>query len=178
MLNCSAGMSRAQKVDQSVQTVIKVSPHVLDTTTNYATVTSDKKMQTLIATRPKDLSSQFYSMLCYTPFQDIKEDAIRVLELPRKPRLQIKSAATSQDILKAAVSFSLLDDDGVGYICSEVMHRRALRFKKAYVEASTQTDLHIHPHILNDSVAKVFIDSGVMTNPINAPTCSRKTSKK
>nr|CAI5858077.1 unnamed protein product [Callosobruchus analis] len=174
-------MSRAQKVekaDQSVQTIIRVSPHVFDTITDYAVVSSDKKMQTLIATKPRDQNSQFYSMLCYTPFQDIKEDALRVLELPRKPRLQIKSAATSQDILKAALKFSLLDDDGVGYICSEVMHRRALRFKKAFTEASTQTDLHVQPHILNDSVAKVFKDSSAMTNPIPAPSCSRKSSSK
>nr|CAH7740002.1 unnamed protein product [Callosobruchus chinensis] len=174
-------MSQAQaveKVDQSVQTVIKVSPHVLDTVTDYATVTSDKKMQTLIATKPRDQNSQFYSLLCYTPFQDIREDALRVLELPRKPRLQIKSAATSQDIERAAIRFSLLDDDGVGYICSEVMHRRALRSKRAFVEASTQTDLKIHPHILDDSVAKVFMDSSTITNPINVPSCSRKQSNK
>ncbi|CAH1968799.1 unnamed protein product [Acanthoscelides obtectus] len=171
-------MSREQKVDQSVQTVIRVSPHVLDTVTDYATVTSDKKMQTLIATRPQDLNTQFYSMLCYTPFQDIREDALRVLELPRKPRLQIKSAAIGQDILRAAVDFSLVDDDGVGYICSEVMHRRALQSKPAFVDASVQTDLHIQPHILNESVAKVFMDSGIITNPIPTPCNSRKGSNK
>lgn len=154
--------------DSSTQTVIRVYPFILEGFSHYANIQSDKKIQTTLSVKQDLESSKFYSLLRYTPFQDIKEDSLRVIEIPRPRRLQFSSFALHKNLDVIAKMFSLEDDDGVGYICSEVLHRVEHKFTKALKDAEVQTDLMVSPHILDpasQSVAIVYNDSGNQTRP-------------
>lgn len=140
-------------VDAAVQTVIRVYPHILDQPKYQqygARISSDKKMQTEISIKPDEKNEQFYSLLRFTPYQDIQENCIRIINLPRQVRLQFNPGVEFDKMAQVARQFSLADDDGVGYICSELIHRLGKRYRPAYVEEGAQTDLNVYPHLLSD----------------------------
>lgn len=155
----------ASLIDSSTQTVIRVYPFILEGYSDFARIKSDKKSQTALSVKPDLENSKFYSMLRYTPFPDIKEDSLRVIEIPRPRKLHFSSFAHHENIEKHAIMFSLADDDGAGYVCSEVLHRIESRFTISYRTVEIQTDIQVTPHLLNpNAVASVFIDNGAQTN--------------
>lgn len=151
-------------VDASVQTVIRVYPHILDPQ-NTARVSSDKRMQTEISIKPEERNDQFYSLLRFTPYQDIQENCIRIMDLPRQVRLHFNPVVESDKMAEIARQFSLADDDGVGYICSELIYRLARRQKPSYVDEGVQTDLNVFPNLLRDQhVATVKATRNLQTD--------------
>lgn len=161
-------------VNSSTQTVIRVYPFVIEGVTQFADIKSDKKIQTVLTVKQNLESNKFYTLLRYTPFQDIKEDSVRVLDIPRFRKLQFVSNSVPQNAEEKAAEFSMIDDDGVGYICSDVLQRLQNRTPKAYKDAEAQTDVRARPHILDSvSVASIFIDGSTLTIP--SPCCRRKS---
>lgn len=151
-------------VDVAVQTVIRVYPHILEPD-NIARVSSDKRMQTEISIKPDEKNEQFYSMLRFTPYQDIQENCIRIIDLPRQVRLHFNPGVETDKMAQTARLFSLADDDGVGYICSELVYRLARKHKLSYVDEGVQTDLNVYPSLLkNEHVATVKTNSNLQTD--------------
>lgn len=151
-------------VNSSTQTVIRVHPFIFDGNNEYAEVKSDKKVQTALNVSHDLNSSKFYSLLRYTPFQDIRENSLRVFEIPRSRRLQFSSLAQNDNLDQKAVNFTLEDDDGVGYVCTEILRRLRNRVSKAYVDAEAQTDVRVSPQLLDSqAVATVICDADVQT---------------
>lgn len=159
-------------VDSSTQTVIRVYPFFIEGVTNCAEVKSDKKIQTTLSVKQNLEDNKFYTLLRYTPFQDITEDSLRVIQIPRPRKLQFLGLPIPQNVDKKAAKFAMADDDGVGYICCEVLHHLENRTSKAYQDAEVQTDVRACPHLLDtESVATVFIDGSSQTM-----NCSRSKS--
>ncbi|XP_050313736.1 uncharacterized protein LOC126748504 isoform X2 [Anthonomus grandis grandis] len=139
----AASTSPKSKVDETlrdigVQTVIKVYPFILPPSTGRASVTSDKKFCTVLSLETSTESSKFYNLLQYTPYHDIEENNLRVLNLPRKTKLQWVTNKFSEETLKAV---SLADDDGIGQVCDDLLLRLRTGKKTQWTEAGTQTDL-------------------------------------
>lgn len=141
--------------DKGIQTVIKVYPFVLPVNVSQASVTSDKKFCTVLSLETSNDSNKFYSLLQYCPYHDIEEHSIRVINLPRKTKLQwLRHSHLSEEILKMN---SLADDDGVADICNDLLLRLKSGKKNTYKEADTQTDLTVRPYLLEEpNVAKVY----------------------
>lgn len=147
------------KVNEEVQTIIRVYPHVLEYNLT-AHLSSERKCQTEIAIKPEQETKKFYSMLEYTPFQDIQETSIRTINLPRKARLQFNSASLSRLHIG---NYLELDDDALSELCLDIRERiRAGLYKapKSFVDKEIQTDLRVQPHILeDDKVASILEDA-------------------
>lgn len=165
-------MSTSRFIDKSVQTVIRVQTKKDDE--DSVKVLSEKKMQTMIATQPNEDDSNFISLLRYTPYQDIYEDALKIIDLPRKARLQFGSLAGK--FYNDSGMFSLLDDDGVGYVCCEVVRFHDEPRRIEYADSAVQTDLKIRPHILSEeSVATVTRDTGAQASGAGCSKMRRMT---
>lgn len=159
-------------VNSSTQTVIRVYPFVIEGVTHFADVKSDKKNQTTLSVRHDLESNKFYTLLRYTPFQDIKEDSLRVIEIPRFRKLNFITLAMPDNLDETIKKFTLEDDDGVGYLCSEVLRRAEGKITKSYKDAEVQTEVRAVPHLLEPAaVATVITDSQVQTM-----TCCRRKS--
>lgn len=159
-------------INSSTQTVIRVYPFVIEGVTHFADVKSDKKNQTAVSARHDLESAKFYSLLRYTPFQDIKEDCLRVMEIPRFRKLTFYTLAMPDNLEETVKMFTLADDDGAGYVCSEVLRRAEGKTTRSYQDAEVQTDVRAYPHILEPSkVATVVTDVQVQ-----AQSCCRRNS--
>lgn len=149
--------TNAEQNNRGIQTVIKVYPFVLPASASRASVTSDKKFCTVLSLETSHDSHKFYSLLQYCPYHDIEENSIRVINLPRKTRLQwLSQSHLSEETLKMN---TLADDDGVADICNDLLLRIKTGKKTFYMEADTQTDLTVRPYLLEEpNVATVYRD--------------------
>ncbi|CAG9854592.1 unnamed protein product [Phyllotreta striolata] len=139
----------------SAQTIIKVHPHLLEAD-QISKVTTDRRQGTVLSVGPRQ-EQHFYSLLRFTPFSDIKENSVRILDIPRSKRLQFNPINVSEEMESKAKMFSLADDDGAGFVCCSVIRREMVRDQAALVGAGTQTDVAVSPHILDENnVAYVY----------------------
>lgn len=170
--------SDVSHIDAGTQTVIRVHPHILESTNEYASVRSEKKSQTTVSKAVTTSATKFISLLKYTPIQDIQEGSIRTVTIPKKSKLQFAHFASGQSkpLRILSLESSLSDDDGVGYVVCDV-YQRLMRGKPSanYVDTGTQTELTAHPHILtgNKLVATITNDNGAQTQP-RQYTCQPK----
>ncbi|KAG5877454.1 hypothetical protein JTB14_026508 [Gonioctena quinquepunctata] len=137
-------------VNAETQTIIRVYPHVFNQSDEVASISSDKKIQSVIQMNPNDETSKFFSLLRFTPYADIMENSIRVIDLERKKKLQF--AVLQKPNLEAdARRCFLADDDGVGEICLSVIQRGLKREgRSSFTDSTAQTDVKVKPHILQE----------------------------
>ncbi|CAH1104602.1 unnamed protein product [Psylliodes chrysocephalus] len=156
-------MSQKTFAHANTQTIIKVHPHMLEID-QIPKVTTDRRQGTVLSITPKP-DNNFYSLLRYTPYSDIKENSIRVLDIPRLPKLQFHSIAESEEMEQRAREFSLADDDGVGYLCCSLIRRELCHNRTCFFDSEAQTDVSVVPHVLLDdnNVAFVFTTRGSQT---------------
>ncbi|XP_057670912.1 uncharacterized protein LOC130902677 [Diorhabda carinulata] len=154
--------NKSIKIDAAVQTVIRVHPNTLDIN-GFPYISSEKKLQTVLSEKPDD-NKHFYSLLKFTPYSDIVENSMKIIDIPRKKKLQfhyLPSAKIDENIRDLV----LADDDGVSYICAEILKRRKTGNKIHYHDQETQTDVLVHPHILEDTdVSTVSETKGTQTS--------------
>ncbi|KAL1505903.1 hypothetical protein ABEB36_005356 [Hypothenemus hampei] len=127
--------------DQEVQTVVKVFPFILSPEQFRASVTSDKKFCTVLSLEATSESSKFYSLLQFCPYQDIEENSIRVIDLPRKTKLQWERPTHISD--ENLINCSLADDDGVADMCTDLLMMIRSGKKTMFANTDTQTELMI-----------------------------------
>lgn len=145
-------------VDKETQTRLHAEPHIFNDESERALVTCDKACQTAVTSFPDVEDNVFFSLLEFIPYKDIDQNALRILDLPRKHRLQFKLPEEDED-LESDVS------------CTDTTKRssakRALKRKKfsvgsvaETVETDVQTSLVVLPHVLEeDEVAKIYNNS-------------------
>lgn len=129
---------RTRQVDKEVQTMIRVYPHVFKESMIRTHITSDVRIQTEISLPPHEDDKHIYSLLEYIPFQDLQKQNIRVLNLPRKQRLQFTSSAK----VEIENCSQIIDDDGIHEICLDLKERAKNTMKvkpKIFATISTQT---------------------------------------
>lgn len=170
--------NQEQQIEEETQTRIHVFPHTSIDEENVAVVYCDRVCQTAVSTFPELEPNVFYSLLEFIPYKDITQDAVRIVDLPRKARLQFKipekdddetASLTSQNRLsdldtsqvqKGALKHKFSDEDSV---IISVIHpvRQAKRETK---ENIIQTNLTVLPHILEeDQIANVYTELPVQT---------------
>lgn len=157
-ISMSSCQNRTTTTDASTQTVIKVFPHIL-APFQMAKASSDKKMQTEISIKPDDRIEQFYSLLRFTPYQDIQENCLRIIDLPRLVQLQFNPKVAFDKMSQMARQFSLADDDGVGYICCELIHRLDRMQRRSLTDTGMQTDMKVAPHLLKEQEVAIVTTS-------------------
>lgn len=130
---------RTRRADKEAQTMIRVYPHVFKESMITTHITSDIRTQTEITLPPKQDDKHIYSLLEYIPFQDLREQNMRVLSLPRKQRLQFTSATKVQ----IEDCSGIIDDDGIHELCLDLKERarKSTNVKtKTFATISTQTN--------------------------------------
>ncbi|XP_050498311.1 uncharacterized protein LOC126879276 [Diabrotica virgifera virgifera] len=159
--------------DVQVQTVIRVYPHILEGS-DLPKITTDKKLQTVLSESPKD-SEHFYALLKYTPYSDIIENNIRIIDIPRKKKLTFRALASSSEIEDHIRELTLSDDDGVGYLCAEILRGRETQHKQHFSDSHTQTDVLVHPHILEDQDVALVCETKA-TQTVTMTNCHGKNN--
>lgn len=131
------------KKDKGNQTRLQVFPHVSVTEDDPATVICERACQTAVSSFPELENQVFYSLLRFIPYKNITKDALKEVELPRKPKLQFKLPEdSSTDISRGNKE-----------------------------EISVQTELSVVPHVLEEhELAKVYEEASVQTNITFTPT--------
>ncbi|CAH0559142.1 unnamed protein product [Brassicogethes aeneus] len=143
-----------------VQTILNVRPFILDYP-NIAKVTANRTTLTEIAIKPVEETKQFYSLLQYTPYQDIRKGSLRTLNLPKAPTLSFRKTSLPKGftkLKKKALKLTLCDDDGFSEVCSDLLRRQEQDVLVVpEIDNSTQTKILVMPHILNqNAIAKVY----------------------
>ncbi|XP_049821597.1 uncharacterized protein LOC126265088 [Aethina tumida] len=137
-------MSTAKATSEvQVQTILQVRPFILDYP-EFAKITANKKNVTEISIRPIEDIKKFYSLLQYTPFQDIKKDAIRVVELPRLTKLTFekRSRASFIHLVRNMDEVLLSDDDAISELCADIIKKNDFPFLDIPTTSnSTQTSI-------------------------------------
>ncbi|RZC33926.1 uncharacterized protein BDFB_002908, partial [Asbolus verrucosus] len=97
----------------------------------------------------------------YTPFQDIQESSVRIINLPPKNQYLGSISATRLWLTNCLY----LDDDALSELCLELrervrkgVHRKLTTFE----DKNTQTDLHVQPHVLENE--EELMDKSVVNN--------------
>lgn len=161
-----ASVPSADFQDKEVQTVVKVYPFILASSVSRASVTADKKFCTVLSLETSTDNSKFYNLLQYCPYQDIEDHNVRVLNLPRKTKLQwvTHTQLSEQGLHKTTMA----DDDGVAEVCQDLLLRLRSGKKTTFADADTQTDLWVRPHLLEEpKVAVIYrtVSVQVMLHP-------------
>lgn len=149
--------------NKETQTRLHVEPHVLNDENERALVICDRACQTAVTSFPDIDDSVFFSLLEFIPYKDIDQNALRILDLPRKHRLQFKLPGDeSENATPIASSSSVTSKRSVPFkralkrkkipadsdICEEILSQVA--------ETDTQTSLTVLPHVLDENeVAKI-----------------------
>lgn len=158
------------------QTRIHAQPHLLDGENERALVTCERACQTAVSSFPDIEDSVFYSLLEFIPYKDIDNNAIRILDLPRKQRLQFKlpelgegnedtssttSNASCSDTQKKPppkkslkhIKFSTDQNSSEDVLITTTTTAATATTS----ENDTQTSLTVLPHVLEENeIAKIF----------------------
>lgn len=186
-----------------IQTRIHVQPHVLNDENERALVTCERACQTAVSSFPDIEDSVFYSLLEFIPYKDIDNNAVRILDLPRKHRLQFKLPEVSEDSEDTSSSTSTLSYTDTQKKASPKKALKQLKFSTgssssedvlitttttATTENNTQTSLTVVPHVLEENEvakilenafaqveAKISIESDTTTETVGEVTSATET---
>lgn len=168
--------SNDDKVHKEIQTRLQVKPHIINNENERALVTCERACQTAVSSFPDIEDRVFYSLLEFIPYKDIDKNAVRILDLPRKQRLQFKLPESSgeedtEETLSTGSTASCSDPN------KKPLPKAALKQQKklsqdssvsdevivsspSTAEGDTQTSLTVVPHVLEENeVAKIFEDA-------------------
>lgn len=155
-----------------IQTRIHVQPHVLNNENERALVTCERACQTAVSSFPDIEDSVFYSLLEFIPYKDIDSNAVRILDLPRKHRLQFKLPEVSEESEDTSSTTSTLSNSDIQKKASPKKALKQLKFSTGSsssedvlittttiptTESDTQTSLTVVPHVLEENeVARIL----------------------
>lgn len=162
--------------DKETETRLHVSPHILDDQHLRALVTCDKVCQTAVTSFPDVEDQVFFSLLEFIPYKDIDKDAVRIVDLPRKQRLQFRLPQDSvEGVVSADPSRTFSDRSAKKSlkrmkISSDlevdvnVLNKQVEVPKRKTSDNDAQTTLMVSPHVLNeDNVAYVSEEMPIQT---------------
>lgn len=157
------------KKETDTQTRLHVQPHLFHDENQRALVTCERACQTAVTSFPDIENSVFYSLLEFIPYKEIYSNALRILDLPRKQRLQFKLPESLTEFDRQDTSLSMNNVDDVAKLPPTKKALKQIRFsldnnpsnfdiiKISKIAESTQTSLTVVPYVLEENeVAKIF----------------------
>lgn len=172
---------KEESIDTETQTRLHVFPHTSVDEDHAAVVYCERVCQTAVSSFPEVDRHVFYSLLEFIPYKDITQDAVRIVDLPRKPRLQFRipddkdetevsslssSESKSNDLdgtanHKGVIKRKFSENDEDNLVISVVQPARG---RKETTEKLIQTNLTVLPHVLDEEkIANVYTEVPVQT---------------
>lgn len=150
-------------IDKETQTRIHVQPHVFNSENERGLVTCERACQTAVSSFPDVEDKVFFSLLEFIPYKDIDIGAKRILDLPRKQRLQFRLPSGDEEESDSSATSEVSNVSST----NKPLPKKALKKRfsadsiiseeAVTIECDVQTTLSVVPHILDENeVAEVF----------------------